>query len=54
MTFPPRDVSFLHGISPIGDKFLAPADTGPEGQPHAVQGTFTASIYFRFAGPTTP
>jgi hypothetical protein len=48
MTFPPRDISFLHGISPIGDKFLAPTELGPEGQPHAVPGNLAATIYFNF------
>jgi hypothetical protein len=48
MTFPPRDISIMHGISPIGDKFLTPEDTGPQGQPHSLQDTFEATLYFRF------
>jgi hypothetical protein len=51
MTFPPRDISFLHGIAPIGDKFLAPADTGPEGAAHSVKGAHAGTIYFRFGAP---
>jgi hypothetical protein len=48
MAFPPGDISFLHGISPIGDKFLAAADLGPEGQLHTNPGTLSATLYFRF------
>jgi hypothetical protein len=51
MTFPPRDISFLHGIAPIGNKFLGPADTGPEGAAHSIQGARAETIYFRFGAP---
>lgn len=30
--FPAGDISFLNGISPIGDKFLKPEQLGPQGQ----------------------
>lgn len=30
--FPEGDISFLHGISPIGTKFLQPEQLGPQGQ----------------------
>ncbi len=30
--FPDGDISFLHGISPIGTKFLSPDQLGPQGQ----------------------
>lgn len=30
--FPEADISFLHGISPIGTKFLSPEQIGPQGQ----------------------
>lgn len=30
--FPDGDISFLHGISPIGTKFLPPESLGPQGQ----------------------
>jgi hypothetical protein len=49
MTFPAHDISFLHGISAIGDKFLAPSELGPEGQQHALTAdSFSATLYFRF------
>lgn len=51
MSFPAQDISFLHGISPIGDKFLTPADTGPAGAAHDVRGIFEGSLYFRFGRP---
>jgi hypothetical protein len=53
MTFPARDISFLHGIAPIGDKFLGPASLGPEGQQHALSGAFQATLHFHF-GPSAP
>jgi hypothetical protein len=53
MSFPARDISFLHGIAPIGDKFLAPAELGPQGQKHALDGDFEATLYFHF-GPSAP
>jgi hypothetical protein len=51
--FPAGDISFLHGISAIGDKFLAPTDLGPQGQRNAPNGTFEGTIYLRF-GDTIP
>lgn len=48
MTFPAHDISFLHGIAPIGDKFLAPAALGPEGAQNAANGEFKATLYFHF------
>jgi len=44
MTFPEHDISFLHGIAPIGDKFLAPAELGPQGQKHAPEPVVALSI----------
>ena len=32
--FPEGDISFLHGIPPIGTKFRPPEDHGPSGQPN--------------------
>jgi len=46
--FPRNDLSFLHGISAIGDKFLAAPALGPQGEQHALDGTFEASLYFFF------
>ena len=46
--FPAGDISFLHGISAIGDKFLAASALGPQGQQHTLGGTFEGTIYLRF------
>lgn len=47
--FPGHDISFMHGISPIGDKFLAASALGPQGQQHALTGQpVEATLFFRF------
>lgn len=46
--FPSHDISFLHGIAPMGEKFLPPARLGPQGQQHVLDGAYEASLYFRF------
>lgn len=49
--FPPGDISFLHGIAPIGTKFHPPEAHGPAGAPNMVprQGrTYAATVYFHF------
>lgn len=49
--FPPGDLSFLHGIIPIGTKFHAAKDHGPMGQPNmiSVHGeTFADTVWFHF------
>jgi hypothetical protein len=60
VTFPEGDLSFLHGIAPIGTKFAGPAGMGPESQPnetvrdHPTQnmGAYTARLFFFFGdGP---
>jgi hypothetical protein len=48
MSFPAHDISFLHGIAPIGDKFLAPAALGPQGAQNAANGDYSATLYFHF------
>jgi hypothetical protein len=48
MSFPAHDLSFLHGIAPIGDKFLAPAALGPEGAPNAANGQYEGTLFFHF------
>ncbi len=48
MKFPARDISFLHGIAPIGDKFLASAAMGPQSAAHALDGTFEGSLFIHF------
>jgi hypothetical protein len=51
--FPTGDISFLQGISPIGNKFSAAKDTGPQGQQNAPNGAFEGTIYLHF-GDTLP
>lgn len=49
--FPPGDLSFLHGIVPIGSKFHPPQELGPAGQPNTVPRlghTYEGTIYFYF------
>lgn len=50
--FPPGDISFLHGIAPIGDARLEPAALGPQGEPHVLDGSreLAATVYLRFDG----
>jgi hypothetical protein len=47
-TFPGHDISLLHGIPAIGDKFTPAATLGPQSTPHTVDGTFSATVYFHF------
>lgn len=51
--FPARDLSILHGIAPIGDKFTPAAALGPQSMPNTIDGVFSATVYFHFgaAGP---
>ena len=46
--YPTGDISFLQAISPMGNKFSAATDTGPQGGQNAVNGTFEGTIYMRF------
>jgi hypothetical protein len=46
--FPAHDLSFMHAIPPIGDKFQAAASTGPQGQPNRLDGTLEGRLYMRF------
>jgi hypothetical protein len=54
--FPEGDLSFLHGIAPIGTKFAGPETLGPEGQlneavgDHPLQhmGGYAARLFFYF------
>lgn len=49
--FPSGDISFLQGIAPIGDKFLAAAALGPQSQPNVLNGEIIEGrLYFRFSG----
>jgi hypothetical protein len=57
--FPEGDLSFLHAIPPIGNKFAGPETTGPEGQlneavrEHPLQkmGAYEGRLFFRFGAP---
>ena len=47
-TFPPGTISFLNGISPIGNKFDFPFETGPAGQSNVATGLYTGEVNFFF------
>ena len=47
-TYPPGDLSFLDGISPVGDKFHPPTRLGPAGQPNQPAGLYTNQVDFFF------
>ncbi|MEO8181023.1 MAG: glycoside hydrolase family 2, partial [Deltaproteobacteria bacterium] len=51
--FPAHDLSILHAIPPIGDKFLAAAEHGPQSAPNPIDGTLSARLYFHFV-PSAP
>jgi hypothetical protein len=46
--FPPGDISFLHAIPPIGNKFHAAGAIGPSSQLTNASGTYKGTLYFRF------
>ncbi|MBN2412962.1 glycoside hydrolase family 2 [candidate division KSB1 bacterium] len=48
--FPRGDISFLHGIAPIGTKFQRPENTGPSGEQNKANGEYGGVLYFYF-GP---
>lgn len=48
MVFPDKGISFLHGIPPIGTKFLAASNIGPQGQKNSLNGTFEGKMYLFF------
>jgi len=59
MEFPEGDISFLHGIAPIGTKFHPASDHGPAGQPNRVPRMgqlYEGTVYFYFGElpPTSP
>ncbi len=49
--FPPGDISFLHGIAPIGMKFASAGSLGPESQRRLAVGTFSGTVLFYFGDP---
>ena len=46
--YPEGDISFLHAIPPIGNKFAEADQTGPQGQPTPANGKYEATLYFQF------
>jgi beta-galactosidase/beta-glucuronidase len=46
--FPAGDISFLHAIPAIGNKFQAAKDVGPQSQLNQANGVYRAAVYFRF------
>ena len=51
LEFPAGDISFMHGIPPIGTKFQKADVYGPESQLNLVNGrtgTYTGTLHFRF------
>ena len=54
MTYPPGDLSFLHGINAIGTKFLDPGSRGPQSNTYQFQspkihgGKLNMSLIFQF------
>jgi beta-galactosidase/beta-glucuronidase len=46
--FPAHDLSFLHAIPPIGNKFQAAADTGPQGQQNKIGGALEGQLFLQF------
>ncbi|HEY0778380.1 MAG TPA: glycoside hydrolase family 2 TIM barrel-domain containing protein [Gemmatirosa sp.] len=57
VAFPAGDLSFLHGIAPIGDKFHPAADAGPQGEPNLVPrngGTYAATVWLWLGGDPGP
>ena len=48
--FPRGDISFLHGIAPIGTKFKRAENTGPSGEQNEAKGEYSGVLYFHF-GP---
>lgn len=50
VTLPAAGLAFLHAIPPIGNKFHAARETGPQGQPNPASGEYRGSVSFHF-GP---
>lgn len=46
--YPGGDISFLHAIPAIGNKFHEPDQTGPQGQRTRASGRYEATLYFQF------
>jgi len=48
VSLPPAGLAFLTGIPPIGNKFHAPRDTGPQGRSDEATGYYRGSVSFYF------
>ena len=48
--FPEGNLSFLHGIAPIGNKFTAAKEVGPESRQNVATGQYSLKLRFQF-GP---
>jgi hypothetical protein len=48
--YPAGDISFLDAIPPMGDKFAAADQRGPQGLPNVATGNYARTLYFRFGG----
>lgn len=46
--FPAGDISFLHGIAPIGTKFKSANLLGPESQQNQTNASYEGTLYFYF------
>ncbi|MCS7482500.1 glycoside hydrolase family 2 TIM barrel-domain containing protein [Umezawaea endophytica] len=46
--YPPGALSFLDGVPPIGNKFHAVGQLGPESAPNVAKGNYHRSLYFHF------
>jgi hypothetical protein len=53
-SFPPGDISFLHAIAPIGNKFQAASQLGPQSQKNLLHGDFSGTIYLYLGGDPPP
>jgi hypothetical protein len=51
--FPNGDISFLDGIAPIGNKFHAATDTGPQSAPNNGRGDYVHTLFFFFGEMST-
>jgi hypothetical protein len=45
---PKAGLAFLHAIPPLGNKFHAAKDTGPQGQPTPTHGDYSGAVSFYF------
>lgn len=50
LDIPDSGIAFLHGIPPMGDKFLKPQELGSQGQKNTTSGKYKGTVYFHF-GP---